>query len=89
MYRIIDSASTGKTSRLLLLAKENEGVVVCLNPIKLRQKAYNYGITGVCIISYEDYMNHNYTSNKVFIDDVEDFLRFQNPDVAGYTLNKD
>lgn len=89
MYRIIDSASTGKTSRLLLLAKENEGVVVCLNPIKLRQKAYSYGITGVSIISYEDYVNNNYSNNKVFIDDVEDFLRFMNPCVVGYTLNKD
>ena len=29
MYRIIDGRATGKTSRLMLLAKENDGIVVC------------------------------------------------------------
>lgn len=32
MYRIIDGRASGKTSRLLLLAKENNGIVVCANP---------------------------------------------------------
>jgi hypothetical protein len=32
MYRIIDGRGTGKTSRLMLLAKENNGVIVCANP---------------------------------------------------------
>lgn len=89
MYRIIDKASSGKTSRLLLLAKENDGVVVCLNPVKLREKAFNYGITGVEIISYEDYMNGNYRSSRVFIDEVDSFFRFYDPYITGYTLNED
>ena len=32
MYRIIDSRGSGKTSRLLLLAKETGATVVCINP---------------------------------------------------------
>ena len=32
MYRIIDTRASGKTSRLMLLAKENNGVFVCANP---------------------------------------------------------
>ena len=32
MYRIIDNRGTGKTSRLLLLAKENNGIIVCKRP---------------------------------------------------------
>lgn len=38
MYRIIDGRGTGKTSRLMLLAKENNGVIVCANPQKMREK---------------------------------------------------
>ena len=32
MYRIIEGRGTGKTSRLMLLAKEADGVIVCSNP---------------------------------------------------------
>lgn len=39
MYRIIDKKCSGKTSRLLLLAKENNGIVVCKDPQKMRDKA--------------------------------------------------
>ena len=39
MYRIIDGRGTGKTSRLLLLAKENNGIVVCAYPEWMREKA--------------------------------------------------
>ena len=33
MYKIIDKRGTGKTLRLMLLAKENNGIVVCSSPI--------------------------------------------------------
>ena len=42
MYRIIDGKGTGKTGRLLLLAKENDGIVVCANPTKTREQAHHY-----------------------------------------------
>ena len=32
MYRIIENRGTGKTSRLMLLAKENNAIFVCSNP---------------------------------------------------------
>ena len=32
MYRIIDNRSSGKTSRLMLLAKENNAAIACSNP---------------------------------------------------------
>ena len=51
MYRIIDGRGTGKTSRLLLLAKENNSVVVCGNPDQMRNHAYRYGLTGIDYIS--------------------------------------
>ena len=39
MYRVLDGRGTGKTGRLMLLAKEVNGVLVCENPIAMRNKA--------------------------------------------------
>lgn len=87
MYRVVDNRGTGKTSRLLLLAKENNGVIVCANPSRLREKALMYGIVGIEIISYSDYMGGSYDINKpVLIDDIEGFLMYYEPSLIGYTL---
>ena len=43
MNRIVDRRCTGKTSRLMLLAKENNGIIVCQNPTALREKANSLG----------------------------------------------
>ena len=58
MYRIIDGRSTGKTSRLLLLAKENNGIVVCAYPEWMKEKAYKYGLVGIDFISYEEFIDN-------------------------------
>ena len=58
MYRIIDNRGTGKTSRLLLLAKENNGIVVCANPISMREKAHRYGLTGIECMSYTEFIDN-------------------------------
>ena len=60
MIQIIDGRATGKTSRLLLLAKETGCTIACRNPEDLRQKAYQYGITGIAIISYRDLLKRGY-----------------------------
>jgi len=39
MIRIIDGRGTGKTSKLMLLAKENNAVFVCSNPRAMKYKA--------------------------------------------------
>ena len=39
MFRIIDKSGTGKTGRLMLLAKENEADFVCSNPRAMNYKA--------------------------------------------------
>ena len=68
-YRIIDGRGTGKTRRLLLLAKENNGVVVCINPTRIREKAYAYGLTGIDFMSYTEYIaNSDKVSKPVYID---------------------
>ena len=88
MYRIIDDRSSGKTGRLMLLAKENDGVFVCANPHAMRTKAQAYGLTGFEIISYSDYLNHSYTFGKMcFIDELEDFVKSLGNNISGYSLS--
>ena len=96
MYRIIDSRGTGKTSRLLLLAKENNGVVVCANPDKMREKAYVYGLTGIDFITYTAYCeflsgygNTDLVGKPIFIDELDRFLCIYDTEIKGYTISNE
>ena len=71
MYRIIDGRSSGKTSRLMLLAKETGAKIACNNPSAMRQKAYAYGITGIDFISYSDLFTNKYDHDKILIDEIK------------------
>lgn len=86
MYRIIDSRSSGKTSRLMLLAKENNAAIACSNPSAMRTKAYSYGITGIDFIPYSDLFEGKYEGN-VLIDELDLFVRyFIDANLIGYSL---
>ena len=91
MYRIIDGRSSGKTSRLMLLAKENNTTIACSNPNAMRRKAYSYGITGIDFISYNELFNTEPNSNDgVFIDEIEQFLSYAlNSKILGYSLTNE
>jgi len=67
MIRIIDSRSSGKTMRLMLLAKENNGIIVCSNPYLMREKALRYGLTGIDFISYNDFIQSIETRNLIYL----------------------
>lgn len=88
MYRIIDGRGTGKTSRLMLLAKENNGIIVCKNPLVMREKAYQYGITGIDFISYRDFI-HKHPTQPVYIDEIDLFLQTLNINIDGYTISEE
>lgn len=91
MYQIIDRRSSGKTSRLLLLAKENNGVVVCYDPAAMQKKAYAYGITGIDFLTYESYIYTDckeFEGRPIFIDDLELFLKNFDFDIKGFTLTE-
>lgn len=91
MFQIIDKRSSGKTSRLFLLAKENNGIVVCKNPKLMREKAHRYGIVGIDFISYADYPKVMATNkNKpVYIDELSVFWKYCDPNFAGYSESKE
>ena len=89
MYRIIDGRGTGKTSRLLLLAKENNGVVVCSDPKTMREKAYCYGLTGIDFISYSEFEFTRRFNKPVFIDEIDMLLQYKNREIQGYTISNE
>ena len=76
MYRIIDGRGTGKTNKLMLLAKDTNGTIVCRNPEAMKAKALAYGIVGIDFISYNDFLLNNQGSNigTYYIDELEPFL---------------
>ena len=89
MYRIIDSRSSGKTSRLMLLAKENSAAIASSNPSAMRTKAYSYGITGIDFIPYSDLFEGKYEGN-VLIDEIDLFVRyFIDANLIGYSLTNE
>lgn len=96
MIKVIDKKATGKTGRLLLLAKEQNGVVICGNPDKIRAKAHNYGIVGVDIISYEEYIdfldgcgNDILVNRPIFVDELDSLLRQLDINIKGYSISED
>lgn len=91
MYRIIDTRASGKTSRLMLLAKETGSKIACSNPHAMREKAYAYGITGIEFIPYSDLVNGAIDpDDKIMIDEVEIFVReYMDGVLTGYTLSSE
>ncbi len=93
MYRIIEGRGTGKTSRLMLLAKENNATFVCSNPHAMEQKAHAYGIVGINFIDYNTYLTKGNKCGKVVIDELEKFLNYirqahcGSGELLGYTIS--
>ncbi len=90
MYRIIDKRGTGKTSRLMLLAKEKGAIIACSNPSAMKIKAEGYGIVGINFISYYDYMNGNYQKGSmVLVDELDCFVKSLGHNLSGYSLSNE
>lgn len=74
----------------MLLAKENSAIIACSNPGAMRAKAEGYGIVGLQFISYYDYVKHNYQKGeKVFIDELENFVRSLGGELDGFSLSNE
>lgn len=87
MYRIIDKRGSGKTSRLMLLAKETGATIVCSNPDAFEYKAKSYGIEGLKFITYGEFLlNHTGKREHYLIDEIDGLLKSININVIGYCL---
>lgn len=91
MVRIIDNRCTGKTSRLMLLAKEHNALFVCARPNHMQEKAEAYGIQGIHFVSYEDFLRLNYDTDEqtVVVDELDELLkRMVHPlSLLGYSIS--
>ena len=94
MYRIVDGRGTGKTGRLMLLAKESGATIVCSNPPAMEQKARAYGIIGLNFISYGEFTpeRRSGSSGKYLIDELETYLASTfggSTEIVGYTISEE
>ena len=89
MFIVSGGKGTGKTRALLERVKAEDGIIVCDDTIAMRERAYNYGITGLNIISYDELYKCKVDSyNKpLYIHDINEFIRHNFPEVKGYSLN--
>lgn len=72
---IIGENSTGKTRRMLEVAKESGAIVICKHPLHMQSKANSYGIYGIKFIGYEEVNTHPLYSKKIAIDELNEFFR--------------
>lgn len=95
MIKIIDSQSTGKTKKLLAFAKENNCIVICLMPSRMKDKAMRYGLGTVDCISYDEFLAQYKQSNlfgNYVIDEPEKLLTLmfaEDAYLCGYDMTID
>ena len=96
MYRVIAGNDTGKTKKLLTECGA-AGLFVCAHPERAADKCKAYGIPIVNAIGYEDLLNrikiedfyNDYDETPIYIDELEKFVNYAFPYLAGYTLTND
>ena len=88
MDKIIGGKGTGKTRRLLEIAKDNNGIVVCENVEEMTKRAHRLGIPGIYFIDYRDYIYGLVKNSEkpVYIANINKFLKAFDNNVAGYSL---
>lgn len=89
MFVISGGKGTGKTRALIEKVVAENGILVCENPAVIRNRAHKYGITGLNLLSYEDFCETANYTNPIFIHNINSFLAFRYPAVNGYSLNVD
>ena len=81
---IVGGRSTGKTRKLLELAKEKNALVICKNPAAMGRKAEAYGIYGLKFAGYgdsltcllEDTIGNPLCCEKFVVDETKEFLDY-------------
>lgn len=73
---IIGENGSGKTKKMLEVAKDNGAIVVCKHPLHMQSKANTYGIYGLEFMSYEEMNADNICGKKIAIDEISDFFEY-------------
>lgn len=88
MFIINGGKGTGKTKALIERVKAEDGILACEDTIAMRERAYDYGITGLNLISYDELYEcevDNY-GKPIYIHDINHFIRYSFHEVKGYSL---
>lgn len=72
---IIGSNSSGKTRKMLEMARDDDVIVVCKNPYSMEEKAKSYGIFGLEFIGYDNINNSPIYGKKLAIDELGEFFK--------------
>lgn len=72
---IVGQVSSGKTRKLLEVAKNTNALVVCFNPDAMRVKAHSYGFQDLEIYGYDDIRDIREGRN-IVIDELKDFFKY-------------
>lgn len=88
MFIISGGKGTGKTKALLERVKAEDAIVVCDDVVAMRERAYNYGIVGLNIISYEEYCRtpSEQLDKPVYVHNVNKLLERINCNTKGYSV---
>ena len=90
MEIISGARGTGKTTKLLEMAsKDNNSIIVCRNPERLKEKAYSLGIVGLDFINYKEYLSgisNGSFGSSVYIDEPLNMLKSVIGEIKGITL---
>lgn len=90
MYRIIDDRCTGKTTRLICLAKRYNAILVSACPQCVIEKCKELGFKEpVEVVDYKGFLSSRYLKKerKFLIDDMNGFLHTLCSGIIGYTDN--
>lgn len=86
---IIGESSSGKTRKLLEVAKETNAVVVCWNPEAMRVKAQNYGFYGLEFYRYDEIQDLREGRN-IVVDELNEFFKYAlNLKLDGFNMSTD
>lgn len=71
---IIGENSSGKTRKMLEEAKNSGAIVVCKNPLRMQDKARNYGIYELEFISYDELNSDVICGVNIAVDEIGNFF---------------
>lgn len=86
MFIISGGRGIGKTKTLLEKVKNEDAILVCENTMQMRERAYQYGLTGLNLMSYEDFDNLENVAEPVYIHDINKYITYRNRNVKGYSV---
>jgi hypothetical protein len=78
MRRIIGTKDSGKTKKLMLECQQNNGIFVCQNPEHMRYKANVYGIHGLEIVGYLDFIDEIKEQKEELFPSVRPIIGYKN-----------